>query len=246
MRTALLEHPTTGVAVTNYEEHSDGRIYRRVRRAGCAGSGPHVAASCFRNFAFVSGVVVRRDRAQAHATGAWDGSEMYQMYLACRIIAEGHDLLGLEEVAVRKGISVCGESVDSYATRPKLDGCAITERNIPLGQMGRVVFDAVRPYAGGQQAQLATRVFLQILLFTYPFWIVEYRRVQSWRFAAGICLGMRPRNLVRQVDLPVHYGLLVRMVYLAVTCAGLLAPIELFNAWQPKLHAIAKSAFQRA
>ena len=33
---------------------------------------------CFGNVSFVSGVILRRDRAVAHATSGWDGAEMYQ------------------------------------------------------------------------------------------------------------------------------------------------------------------------
>ena len=33
---------------------------------------------CFGNVSFVSGVILRRDRAVAHAISGWDGAEMYQ------------------------------------------------------------------------------------------------------------------------------------------------------------------------
>jgi hypothetical protein len=245
LRDVLLSHPSVGVAITNYVDHCDGRPYRRARGTRVVGAGPEVATSRFRNFSFISGVILLRDRAQAHHTNKWDGSEMYQMFLGCRIIAEGYDLLEIDETAICKGITLPGEYVDSYASRTALHPCPLRARPIPLGQMGRLVYDAVRPYAGFRRADLAIRVFLQILLFTYPFWIVEYRRVQSWKFAAGICLGMRPHKVLCEVQLPLYYRALLRVVYFIVSCAGLLTPISLFDVCRPKFHDLAKSLFQR-
>lgn len=243
---ALLMHPGTGVAVANYAEYAGGRLYRRVRRDRIAAGGPDLAVRCFRNFSFVSGVVLRRDRVQAHSTGQWDGSEMYQMYLGCRILAEGYDLLELEQVAVLKGISIPGESVDSYAASTRCKPCPVVERRLPLVEMGRLVHQSVLPHAGKRGNVLGAKIFVQILLFTYPFWIFEYRRVQSWKYALGICLGMRPRNLLRGLPFGLPYAVFLRSLYLAVTCAGLLIPRSIFDSFRPRLHDLAKSVFQRA
>jgi hypothetical protein len=96
--------------------------------------------------------------------------------------------------------------------------------------MGGLVYDAVRPEAGPTSAALGTLIFVQIIVFTYPFWIVEYRRVQSWKYAAGICLGMRPRNLLEGVDLPLWRAALLRLIYAGVTAAGLLCPIRVYSS----------------
>jgi hypothetical protein len=111
--------------------------------------------------------------------------------------------------------------------------------------MGGLVYDAVRPEAGGKSAALGTLIFSQILVFTYPFWILEYRRVQSWRYAAGICLGMRPRNLLERVHLPFWRSLSLRLLYAAVTGAGLLCPIGLFDFCSKPLYRVAKSLMRR-
>jgi glycosyltransferase involved in cell wall biosynthesis len=244
LKSLLLAYPNAGVVITNYEEYASKRFFRRVSSEGVAGSGPALAGKCFRNFSFVSGVLLRRDRCHAHATARWDGSEMYQMYLGCRIIAEGYDVLEFPKVCIRQGIQLPGESVDSYARRPKLNPCPVVERKIPLVQMGRLVYDAVRPHSGSHSAQLGARIFLQILLFTYPFWILEYRRVQSWKYALGICLGMRPRYLLEQVRFPVLHQLFLRAVYVMVTFAGLVVPVSVFDVYRPKLYRFAKSVFQ--
>jgi glycosyltransferase involved in cell wall biosynthesis len=246
LRELLLQHPEVGLLVPNFADFVGGRVTRRVRGTGVLGRGVEVATSRFRNLSFVSGLVFRTDLAKAHATDKWDGSEMYQMYLGSRIIAEGHELLALDEVVVLKDILLAGESVDSYANRPRLSSSAIVERRLPLVQLGQLVDDAIRPHAGRRAPVLAAKIFLQILMFPYPFWIIEYRRVQSWRFAAGICLGMRPRNLLAGVRFnPLHKAFLCS-VYLFVTCVGLLTPIAAFDYCRPHLYAISKSLFQRA
>jgi hypothetical protein len=241
LRDILSRQNHTGVMITNYAEYDGSRVFRRATRSGIAGSGLQVAISRFRDFSFVSGLILRRDRAQAHSTTQWDGSEMYQMYLACRILAEGYELLELEDVIVRKNIAIPGEVVDSYATKPHSHPCPIRGHEIPLIDMGRLVYDALQPKAGRQ----TVLIFLQILVFTYPFWIFEYRCVQSWPYAAGICLGMRPRNLLRQVKLSFIYKALLRSVYLLVTAAGLLFPTAVFRRYQQQLHAFAKSFLRR-
>lgn len=76
---------------------------RRVKMTRKLPGGPATAASAYRNFRAVAGVVLHRERAQAHATDRWDGGEMYQSYLASRILAEGLPLLYVDEPLVSMG-----------------------------------------------------------------------------------------------------------------------------------------------
>jgi hypothetical protein len=163
------------------------------------------------------------------------------MFLGCRIIAEGYGLIEFADIAVKKGILVQGETVDSYAARPPDRARAIRERRIPLVDMSRLVFDAVRPYCGTGASQAARRIVSQIIFFTYPFWVVEYRRVQSWQFAAGISLGMRPRNVLPKDGLSVPDRIYLHGCYLLSTVASLLVPKALFTALRQRLYVIAKT-----
>jgi glycosyltransferase involved in cell wall biosynthesis len=228
-----------GVVMTNFEDFATGAFAERVRRTEIVGAGPAVAAASFRNFSFVSGVVLDRERAQAHATSRWDGSEMYQMYIGCRIIAEGGPLLNIRRVTIRKDIQVPNERVDNFALKPRIARCPVKERRLPMVQIGRLVIDAIAPYQA--PGRLLEKVVMQLLLFTYPFWIVEYRRVQSWRYALGICLGMRPRNLLEKVPISWAGKLRITILYGVVTFAGLLVPIKAFQAVQANLYSLAKS-----
>jgi glycosyltransferase involved in cell wall biosynthesis len=240
----LSSNDKIGVAITNYRDFDGPTIYRRVRQQGILAGGPALAVSRFRNFSFVSGVILRTDCAQRLATDEWDGSEMYQMYLGCRILAEGHSLAEIDLVAVLLKIQIPGEQVDSYATRPRLKPCPLIERRLPLGQMGRLVVAAVAPFAGRNPSSINRAILVQLLIFPYSFWILEYRRVQSWKFAAGICLGMRPRNICSGVELSILHAAQLRVAYIATTAVGLLVPLWCFDRSRKFLYTFAKQAFQ--
>jgi hypothetical protein len=149
---------------------------------------------------------------------------------------------GIERTVILKDIRIPRESVDSYATKPRLHPCPIRERRSNLDQIGRLVVDAIDPYvARADRARTTARVLAQLLLFTYPFWLFEYRRVQSWRYAAGFCLGMRPRHSFRGLRLDPWRRLLLHALFGLVSTAGLTAPTALFDALYPCLHRLAKA-----
>lgn len=230
-----------GVVITNYEDYATGKKFKRIKRTGIIGSGPQVATSNFRNLSFVSGILVDRVKAKEHATDKWDGSEMYQMFIGCRIIAEGAPLLGIDKITVRQGIQIPGERVDSFALKPRLNPCPVIERRIPLVDVGRLVADAIEPYISGIARQKAFELILQqLLLYTYPYWLIEYRRVQSWKYAAGIALGMRLKNISQGLSLNFLQRLRLNLVYGAVTLTGLLVPIVVFRSLYPLLYSFAK------
>jgi glycosyltransferase involved in cell wall biosynthesis len=229
------------VAICNYEDYSNAAPYHRVPD-GLLGSGAEAAVQLYRHVSFVSGVILRRAEAQAQTTDVWDGSEMYQMYLTARLLAAGGKALGISEVIIRKDIAIAGETVDSYARKPRLDPCPIEERRLNLIWIPRLVAGAIAPHVPKrEQSRLNRRVAAQLLRFTYPFWLFEYRRIQSWKYAIGIALGMRPRNLLGGVPLNLVDSLRLRLLYAATTIAGLVIPRAWFERARSRLFAIAKS-----
>jgi glycosyltransferase involved in cell wall biosynthesis len=233
-----------GVVITNYADFSTGKQFKRIKKTGIIGRGPQVAVNNFRNFSFVSGIILDTAKAKEHATDRWDGSEMYQMFIGCRILAEGYSLLGSDRVAIRKDIQLPGEQVDSYARRPRLHPCPIVERHIPLVDMGKLVADAVEPYtAPSERQKIVERILRQLLSFPYGYWIVEYRRVQSWKYAIGIALGMRLKNIARGLTLNPLCRLRLRLVYWTVTLLSLIVPITLFRSLYPLLYSLSKSRY---
>jgi glycosyltransferase involved in cell wall biosynthesis len=231
------------VAITNYRELPGGRIYRRITKTGVLGSGPATAASTFRNYSFVSGIVLKGDLARQAATEALDGSEMYQMYLGTRMIAVGGRLLGIDRICVDKDLQVAGQTVDSYRALPRLHPCPIVERPLPMVRLLQVVAAGLGSddTTKGREKNLI-RVSKQLYRFTYPFWAVEYRVSQSWRFAVGVYLALRPTRIANGLTFSRHGQFRLWSMYL---CFGLLAltiPTSVFSVFRPWLYAFAKRA----
>jgi hypothetical protein len=235
-----LQQRPAGVVLTNFEDYETGARIVRAPRAGLVAGGPDVAVRQYRNFSFVSGIVFDRNMALQHATAEWDGSEMYQMFTACRIIASGGPLMMLSLSSVRKDVRVPGELVDSYALRPRLDRQAIQAESLPLMQIPRLVFAAVAPYARGRQRSLAFRIVWQLYAFTLPYWIVEYRRVQSLRYALGVALGASVGRVAGTLPLSTFHGLVLRVFYPLITAAAALVPVRAFTRFHRLLHGLAK------
>jgi glycosyltransferase involved in cell wall biosynthesis len=237
----IVAHAPVSVVITNYKEIPSGRIFRRILRDGVVGSGVATATRTYRNYAFVSGLALRRADAIQHRTEQWDGSEMYQMYLGSRMVASGGRLLGLTQVTVLKDIQIPGLEVDSYRNRQIIRSEGLTERILPLCQIPSLVYNAVAPLAPkGQRGRIAAEVLKQMLVFTYPYWMVELRRVNGFRYAYEVCLGMRPRNLTKRMVVSRCQILIIWCLFLLSSVVGLLFPITLFGKLSPGLHALAK------
>lgn len=242
----IVEHGFPKVVIPNYEDWKSGKVTRRVHSTGITGSGPAVAMTSFRNVSFVTGVIFDRVEAQRWSTSKWDGSEMYQMFLASRLVAAGGAVLAIEESLVRKDIHIEGEEVDSYRISAGADDFKVRERHLPMIMIARVVSDAILPYVSAQrQSDAVETISRQLYTYTYPFWLVEYRRVRSWRFACGLALGMRPRNVL--FALPLRRGAMIRLCawYVAMVAGGLLLPICVFDRIRPIAFHVAKRT-QRA
>ena len=228
------------VVLTNYADFTTFQISKRVRSTGVKGRGAGTAIRYFRDFSFVSGIVLKREPAQAEATDHIDGTEMYQLYLACRLLAMGGTLLGISQPVIRKDIQVRGDAVDSYAHR--YNSGVLVERRLPLSRLAGVAVSAVKPYVRSRYMDVAIfKVVRQIYLYPYFYWLFEYRRVQSWRYAAGIALGMRPRHVLDGLALSWIGKCLVCGLFSVVTLIGLLVPVRLFRALQKPLYWIAKN-----
>ncbi len=240
----LAAHDFPEVAITNFASQKTGACDRRIRASGILGAGPKAATAHFRDFSFVSGVLLARDGVNRHETDRWDGSEMYQTYLGTRILAEGGRLLGIEEIVVAKDLVIQGlDAGGHYASRPKVSERWVRERPLPLNLYAQVAIDAILPSARNEaeQDRIMRRVCKQVLLFTYPPWLVEYRRVQSWRFAAGVALGMRPRRLLGPFRPGFGTRLYLTVLFALVTVAGLFVPAALYRQLRTRLYSFAKN-----
>jgi glycosyltransferase involved in cell wall biosynthesis len=242
----LQAHGEPPVALTNYREVETGLVYRRVTTTGVIATGIEAAVTHFRSFSFVSGVILDTDIVHEHATAQWDASEMYQVFLAARALAQGGSLLAIDEIAVDKDLRVAGESVDSYAAKPRVDPCPVVPRKFNLSSFPAVVSGAIAPYAGDDQlTRLNARILMQLYAYTYPYWLVEFRRVQSWKYALGIALGQRPSEMAHGLHMSPLGNAAAGLTFLFSTLGGLLAPVGVTQKWvAPLFYKFAKRAPQ--
>jgi glycosyltransferase involved in cell wall biosynthesis len=241
MHDEIVGHQPVAVAISNYREFQSGTVYRRMIGTGIVGAGPQVAAATFRRYSFVSGVVLDGDLSRNLATDACDGSEMYQMYLGTRLIAAGGNLLSIDRVCVDKDLQIPGQVVDSYLRRPKIPSLPIVERPLPVGELLRVVASALEPYhSGAAREKNLIEVGGQLYRFIFPFWGVEYRRIQSWGYSLGILLAVRPTRLARGVSFSRLGMLRLWLMYIVGGLAALVIPVAVFEGLRPWLFSMAK------
>jgi glycosyltransferase involved in cell wall biosynthesis len=236
----LIDAAPVQVALTNYAECESGRRFQRVLRPGILGRGPSAAVRAFRDFSFVSGVILNTSAARQWSTDKWDGSEMYQMYLACRILAAGGNLLGIGEICVEKDIRIARESVDSYAS-VKVAKKDFSPVVLPMAQIAPLVADAIAPYVSRSALEKTTMLIAaQLLVFTYAFWLVELRRAQSWRYAVSVYRGLAPKRILSSSRIGWLNRSLITLLYAAVGVGGLAMPVRVFQYLQPTLYRLAK------
>jgi glycosyltransferase involved in cell wall biosynthesis len=230
-------------AIANYHELSTGTTFRRMRETAILGAGPRAAIAVFRNYSFVSGVILRGKEARCEATTELDGSEMYQMYLGTRLVARGGKFLAIDRVCIDKDLQIPGQDVDSYRRRPRVLDFAITKRLLPMGRLLEVVSYGLQPCVSRRELNsLLFRIAFRLYLFTYPFWGVEYRRVQSWSYACGVLLALNPNEITKNQRLSLFLRLLLWPIYLLSCAFALSVPLKLFDKLRPLLYSLAKRA----
>ncbi len=228
-----------GVAITNYKDWTTGDVTRRIFQDQLFVGDPIVAVNHYRNVAFVSGVLIHAKKAQALATSVWDGSEMYQMYLMASILSAGMNLLELELCTVRKDVFIEGEVVDSYSNREFI--CSwFKPLELPFTRIGRLIYESVKPFVQGSDDEYVLSIFNQLYRFTYPFWIFEYRRVASWKYALSLFVTVDPRYLLSDICIKRVTYIRLKLLYFCVCGAALIIPTTIFFKLKPMLHSIAK------
>lgn len=231
LRSIAYETGLTSVAFGNYADWSNpDDVVQRAVRTRVIGAGASVAASFYRAFSFVSGLLFYRDTAVEHETDRWDGSIYYQIYLGCRVIASGGSLATFDLPLVRKDIRIGNETVETYATRASGTARTFERRHLGLDSVMRVSADAIKPYLSpATRGPVLGWMIRRLLMTTYPFWLFEYRRVGNWSFAVGVAREMVPNRFLNEYPLRQRDRLRVWITYLVSTVLGLTIPIFVFE-----------------
>ena len=238
LRAKIEESGYPAVIITNFADFTSGKPHLRIRQESLMTGGAEVAATNFRNFSFVTGVILDRAKSAALATTRWDGSEMYQMYLGTALIAAGGGLLRTPYVSTRKDIVIPNQTVDSFLTSstPARSGDWSPVVR-PIHQLSRLVVDAIREGTKTRPpSAIPLKVCLQMYCFTLPFWLVENRSHKGWRYAFRFNLASRPSHLAKGIGLGPAGTAIAWMCYMTTSVAGLTAPIGVSRRLFPFLY----------
>lgn len=226
---AQLNYPD--VSFTNFHPAGEpDKVQRRAKSTAVIGSGPEVAVNTFRSFSFVGGLVIRSSAFKQHNTAKYDGSVYVQIYLAARTIASGGTLASIAQSMVAKDVTFPGEKVNSYLDTLKQNNRTLHIELGGLDQVGIVGCDAILPYAPRRSHQkYIARIYAQLLLFTYPYWLFTYRRNEVYRAALNLALGCFPTNLVKASGVSLHVYLSLMLLWAGSTLVGLLVPLSVLG-----------------
>lgn len=232
---AQLNFPDT--AITNYQEWESGQVSRRTYGTQIFGSGPMTAAHYCRSFSFVSGLIYKTSEAARHETDKWDTSIYYQIYLACRIIASGGRMGGLDISAIRDHIRLDGELVpETYRNRYKNAGWTLKPKHTGLDSVARVTADAILPLvAADERSSICFKIWTQLLTITYPYWILEYRRLVNWSWGVAVARDLWPARRLREYPLKLRHRVALWLLYISVTTIALIFPAGLFTSIRHRL-----------
>ncbi len=203
---ALQELDCPEVAITNYQDWESGDVSRRAYGTLILGSGPWKAAHYFRSFSF-------------------------------SIMAAGGRMAGLDICAVRDHIRLNGELFPgTYRVKYKNAPWSFKWKHTGLDSVARVTIDAILPFVEpSSQSKLIKTVWNQLLLITYPYWILEYRRLANWGWGFGIARDLWPGHRLRDYQLSFIHRVYLWLLYSCITVAALLIPPFLFTLVRHRL-----------
>ncbi len=219
------------VAFCNFRDSAeDGPIVVRAGATKILGAGISISVKEFRCFSFVGGLVFKRSAFLAHDTDSCDQSIFYQIYLAARTIAAGGTVASIAEPIVVKDIQVDGKAANSYLDVLVQDNLQLIPKTGGLDQVGRVACDAILPMeVPGRRGFRTFQIYYQIYSFSYPVWLLNYRKNGAYRAALNLAIGCQPGNLLSVMTCPRWVNLSLWVVYLFSTLGGLLAPVTLLQ-----------------
>ena len=222
------------VSFTKFHSYDNPKeVGRSVQKTVVIGSGPDVAVRVFRSFSFVGGIIIKNSVFREYDTSAYDGSVYVQMYLGARIISAGGTVASISTSMVAKDVKIAGEVVNSYLDVLATNNQQFRRQTGGLDQVGRVVCDAILPYVPVASRQRYIRlIYGQLLLFTYPYWLLNYRSHSVYRAAVNMALGCFPPNLVKDRKLTLYSHAYLLAHYFVSTSAGLVMPLKALEKMQ--------------
>lgn len=236
----LISHKNVKVAISNYYELSTNKTYFRIPENEYNPNGDQAIISCFRNFSFLSGIILDGEESRLSETNLCDGSEMYQMYLGSKLLTNGGAYLGINKVLIIKDIQIPNEKVNSYKTDFKSNK-PFKIIYLPMRKIPHTIFQGLNIENARLVKIAVTKIAIQLYLFTFPYWIQEYKRTQTFRYSLGVYLGVRPNIVLNNVPSSILHRLFCWSIYICFGFVGFLMPNLFYVRVLPLFYRIAKN-----
>lgn len=214
------------VVICNYHEYSDpGTLIERVNVSNIIGTGPVVALNNFRKFSFVGGLVFNRHQFKKYDTNIFDGSIYVQIYLGAKIVASGGYLAGFMDSLVAKDVVVNGVPPDRFIDKLGSQNKRLSFKCGGLDKVGFVAYEAIAPTWKSSNEELKFKIFRQILVTSYAYWLFSYRKQGVYVAAINLALGCYPGILTSGVSCSRLTKLRLAGIHVVVSFFGLFAPL---------------------
>jgi hypothetical protein len=126
-------------------------------------------------------------------------------------------------------------------TRVKLSACWSDRPNLPMMHIFDTVSVGIESALPGQKLEKYYFAILkQLYSFTYPYWILQYKHLQTLKYALLFFYCLRPNKLLRNRRLALLKLFYVWAIYLCTGIIALMMPLSLFKSLEPTLYLMAK------
>jgi glycosyltransferase involved in cell wall biosynthesis len=225
----LAQHDFPEIGFCNMVEgKTDGELVKRASGNRILGSGSEVALQYYSCFSFVGGLIYNANAFRKFNSSKSDGSIYSQIYLGILMIVGGCRLFCMENALVIKDILLDDKPRGSYKDRlsKKWKDYKVVDGGLP--SVIHVVITAFMD-SGIALQSLFYRAFRRTYLFTFPYWIMDYRQQDAYPEAWGLFRGMSPSKNKDLVHLTLINRLKIHVLYLLVAAASLLMPIRILK-----------------
>ena len=240
----LVKNNLPDLGFCNYQEYSkENMVTRRALASKIIGSGPDIGLKNYSCFSFVAGLIFKKTTFDQYNTEIFDKSIYAQIALALNMICNGAILFSINESWVKKDITIGNDEKSnsyrdfinrSYTKIKPTDGglkSVIKVLSKVLDQNKMLTFDR------------KNYIFSKILLSTYPFWILDYKRNKATPAAIGLYLGLTPHRIKEFAQLNILQKVKFTIGFQIISLVSFLTPSVVFFKFTEQIYTWAKKAF---
>lgn len=222
-----INYSSFGFLLSNFSDINSGKKYIRVGDKSNKKIVRNIS-SIFRSLSFVSGLTFNSSAIKNYSSNISDGSEMYQMYLASKLL--NNDKLGYLS-------SIFSVKKDSPETALTLE---LEKIPLPMSYIPDAIAAGLDLKNNDSNLELES-VIIQLYTYIYPYWMVYYKN-SNLNLWLKFCISLSPNRILdertKSINKIIYFYIFV--IYYFSILISLIIPIRLFIYIEPLLHKIAK------